>query len=371
MTLDFNNIYFISLLLIHLVLLSVIIYNYFTEIRLEHKNYKYKNEPFLSVLIPARNEDKNISACLTSLITSAYKNFEMIVLDDASTDQTYNIVSELKIKYSKVDLITGKPLPSDWLGKNWACHQLAQKAKGELLLFLDADVQITNQALSYAVQTFLDKKVKMLSVFPTQIIKSFGEWLVVPLMDWLLLTFLPLKKIYTSKKTLLAAANGQFMLFDRQTYFELGGHQAVRHNIVEDMAFVKIFKSVGVKVITLLGNDLINCRMYNDLRSAINGYTKNFYLGFNVSSTAFIFLLLTSFLMFISPIVIVFYNYFMLLVLVIILLQIICISVLSRQNIFLKILLFIPQLFLLLFIGIKSVIAFKRKSIKWKDRIIN
>lgn len=371
MTLDLNNIYFISLLFIHLLLLSVILYNFFTETKLAKKNYQSLNEPYLSVLIPARNEDNNISICLNALINSTYKNLEIIVLDDASTDRTFKVVSEFKNKYSKIELITGKPLPSYWLGKNWACYQLAQRAKGELLLFLDADVQITDQALCYVVQTFLDKKVKMLSIFPTQIIKSFGEWLVVPLMDWMLLTFLPLKKIYTSGEPSLAAANGQFMLFEREMYFKLGGHLAVRHKIVEDMAFVKIFKSEGVKVITLLGNDLIKCRMYNDLGTAVSGYTKNFYSGFNVSSSTFIFLLLLTFLIFISPIVIVFYKNIMLLILALILMQIIFISLLSRQNMFLKILLFTPQLFLLLFIGINSVIAFKRKSVVWKDRIIN
>jgi chlorobactene glucosyltransferase len=370
MTMDFNNIYFISLLFIHLVFLLVILYNFFSSTRLTEINYPNTNEVYLSVLIPARNEDTNIRVCLNSLINSTYKNLEIIVLDDASTDQTFSVVSEFKNKYSEIDLITGKPLPSDWFGKNWACFQLAQKAKGELLLFLDADVQITNQALSYAVQTFLDKKVKMLSVFPTQIIKSFGEWLVVPLMDWLLLTFLPLKKIYTSRKSSLAAANGQFMLFEREMYFKLGGHQPVRHKIVEDMAFVKIFKSEGVKVITLLGNDLIKCRMYNNLSNAVSGYTKNFYPGFNVSSPTFIFLLIFSFLIFVSPIVIAFYESIMLIILAIILIQIIFISMLSRQNMFLKILLFTPQLFLLLFIGINSVIAFKIKSVVWKDRII-
>lgn len=371
MTMDFNNIYFVPLLFIHLVLLLVLLYNYFTAPRLTLKNNSGTTEPSLSILIPARNEDKNIGTCLNCLINSSYKNLEIIVLDDDSTDQTFKIVSELKNKYSKIDLIIGKPLPDDWLGKNWACYQLAQNAKGELLLFLDADVQITNQALSSAVQTFLDKKVKLLSVFPTQKIKSIGEWLVVPLMDWLLLTFLPLKKIYTSKEPLLAAANGQFILFDTETYYKLGGHKAVRHNIVEDMALVKIFKSEGIRVITLLGNDLIKCRMYTDLRTAISGYTKNFYPGFNFSSSTFIFLLLLIFLIFISPIVIVFYKNTMLLILALILLQVIFISLLSRQNIFLKILLFTPQLFLLLFIGIKSVIAFKRKSVVWKDRIIN
>lgn len=371
MIIDFNIVYFISLLFIHLLLLSVIVYNYFAAPRLTQKKSSSTNEPYISVLIPARNEDHNISVCLNSLTNSDYNNLEIIVLDDASTDQTSAVVSKFKSKYSNINLITGKPLPSDWLGKNWACHQLAQKAKGKLLLFLDADVQVTTHSISSAVRFFLEKQVKMLSVFPTQKIKSVGEWLVVPLMDWLLLTFLPLKKIYTSRASSLAAANGQFMLFEREVYFKLGGHQAVRHNIVEDMAFVKNFKAKGEKVITLLGNDIVKCRMYNDLRSAISGYTKNFYPGFNVPSVIFMFLLSLTFFVFISPMVMVFYNSIMLFILIMILTQIIFISVLSRQNMFLKILFFTPQLFLLLFIGINSVIAFKRKNVVWKERIIN
>lgn len=371
MMFDFNNFYFLSLLFIHLVLLSIILYNYFTAPRLVQKSYSSFNEPFISVLIPARNEEQNISTCLNHLISSTYNNLEIIVLDDASTDRTSNVVSEIKSNYSNINLIVGKPIPSGWLGKNWACYQLAQEAKGKLFLFLDADVQVSSDSISSAVQIFLEKKVKMLSVFPTQKIKSFGEWLVVPLMDWLLLTFLPLKKIYTSSASSLAAANGQFMLFECETYFKMGGHQAVRHQIVEDMALVKFLKAAGLKVITLLGNDLVKCRMYNNLSTAIDGYTKNFYPGFNLPSITFIVLLLMTFLIFISPMVIVFYDRIMLLILVIILLQIIFVSMLSKQNMFLKILFFTPQLLLLIIIGIKSVISLKRKSVVWKDRIIN
>lgn len=370
MTFEFSAIYFICLLFIHLALLSIILYNFFTAYRLTTKSALNKHEPFLSVLIPARNEENNIGHCLDCLVNSSYKNLEIKVLDDASTDQTFKIISEFQKKYPNIELITGEPLPSDWLGKNWACYQLSKVAHGDLLLFLDADVRITNQAINSSVHTFLDKKVKMLSVFPTQIIKSFGEWLVVPLMDWLLLTFLPLKKIYTSTKTSLAAANGQFLMFDRKMYFKLGGHQAVCHKIVEDMEFVRIFKSSGAKVITLLGNDLVKCRMYVSLRSAVRGFTKNFFSGFNTTIATFIMILLLLSLIFILPIFIVLFENSYILIVILIISQIVFTSLLSRQNILLRIVLFFPQMILLLFIGVKSLIAFKERTIEWKDRII-
>src|SRR5690606_20443965 len=113
-----------------------------------------------------------------------------------------------------LEYIPGEELPAGWTGKNWACYQLAARAKGKYLLFLDADVAVSPDAIQSAVFEFEGKNVQMLSVFPTQKIKSPGEWLIVPLMDWLILTFLPLLRVYKSARPSISAANGQFILFD-------------------------------------------------------------------------------------------------------------------------------------------------------------
>jgi len=368
MSSEFMDIYYSLITIIHLILSMIIAYNFYTAPKIKNNGALSTDLPFLSVLIPARNEEKIISACLSNLIQSSYPNLEIKVLDDHSKDRTGEIVRKYERKYNNIKLVEGRPLPNGWLGKNWACHQLANKASGELLLFLDSDVLLHNLSLNLIVDIFNQKKVKMLSVFPTQILGSFGEWIVVPLMDWLLLTFLPLKKIYSSKNRLYAAANGQFIMFDRKTYFELGGHEAVKNKIVEDMELVRMMKSLGIRIITLLGNNFIKCRMYSDFRSAFNGFTKNFFAGFNVSTLVFISILGLIEISFFSPILFTFLEPKMILPVSLIIFEIIILAMLSRHNILLRLVFFPIQILMLAVIGINSLIAYQNGSITWKDR---
>ena len=183
------------LLIILIISLSVFtlisVYNLFTAPVMKSRTNAAENGALVSVLVPARNEEKNILKCLNGILNQDYKNIEVIVLDDNSTDNTHEIVKSINSQIIK--LIKGKELPADWLGKNWACHQLAQNANGSYLLFMDADVEIMPSVVSSAVLEIQESNASLISIFPTQKIKSFGEHLIVPLMNWLLLTFLPLK----------------------------------------------------------------------------------------------------------------------------------------------------------------------------------
>ena len=231
----------IFLLIFISVLIStiVVVYNYFTAPILKDNSEKLDQADLVSVLIPARNEENNIANCLNNILQQDYENFEIFVLDDQSTDRTKEIVKSFSQKHSCVFYVDGEPLPPNWTGKNWACHQLSKKAKGKYLLFVDADVELAKNALSSALKILFAKQVKMLSVFPTQKIKTLGEWLIVPLMNWLLLSFLPLKQVYASANISLIAANGQFMLWERETYFDIGGHKQVANAVVEDMELAR------------------------------------------------------------------------------------------------------------------------------------
>jgi chlorobactene glucosyltransferase len=210
----------------------------------------------------------------------------------------------------------------------------------------------------------------MLSIFPTQIIKSWGEWLIVPLMDWLLLTFLPLNSVYKASHASLAAANGQFILFDKESYFSFGGHEKIKSKVVEDMEFARGFKQNGFKVITFLGNNLVNCRMYRNLNEALNGFSKNFYPGFNISGTAFSSLILLLFTLFIFPFILIYFNFLFTIIAGLIITERIFTSSLSKQNQLKNIILFLPQIFMLIIIGIKSLVDNKRKKVIWKGRNI-
>ena len=359
-------------LIILIVFLSIFccisIYNFFTAPVLKKSNEKINNDKLVSILIPARNEENNIAACIISILEQTYSNKEIIVLDDCSNDKTFQIASAFSKKNVKV--IKGESLPEDWLGKNWACHQLANKANGDYLLFIDADVSLKTEAISESVIEMEKSYVELISIFPSQIIKSFGEFLVVPLMNWLLLNFLPLKQVFTSNNVSFVAANGQFMLWRRKTYFELGGHEKVKNKIVEDMELARNVKGSGLKMETMLGGKLVFCKMYNSFFEAYNGFTKNFYPGFSLHPVTFVFFILFIFTIFFVPIILIDQSVLAIIPFVLVIISRIFIAVRSKLNLVLSILLHPIQMIIFLWIGITSIVKFKTNSLTWKERSI-
>lgn len=354
-------------LLISLSIFSLIsIYNLFTAPVLKRQSHHSSEQKLVSVLIPARNEEKKIEKCIKVSLSQDYANKEIIVLDDNSTDNTYTMASSFST--SNVKILKGKTLPPDWLGKNWACHQLADQANGEYLLFLDADVEVTPEVISSAVFELEKSNVTLLSIFPTQIIKSFGEHLIVPLMNWLLLTFLPLRFVYSTSSKAFVAANGQFMLWRKDDYFKIGGHEKVKNNVVEDMELARLAKHNKLKVKTMLGGKLVFCRMYESFNQAYNGFTKNFFAGFLLPP--FLFLVIISFLLiaFVLPFLFLMQPVYSFILIALILITRISVSIVSNQNLFINILLHPVQMLFMFWIGIISLIKFKTKKLVWKQR---
>lgn len=359
----------IVILLISLSVFTLIsVYNFFTAPVIKSGSNKIKNQDLVSVLVPARNEEKNILKCLQGILKQDYKNIEVIVLDDNSTDNTANLVSS--VQSDKIKLIKGKELQNGWLGKNWACYQLAQNAVGNYLLFIDADVEVKSEVISSAVAEMNESNASLISIFPTQIIKSIGEHLIVPLMNWLLLTFLPLKFVYSLNNKAFVAANGQFMLWKRDDYFRIGNHEIVKDKVVEDMELARVIKNKNLKVKTLLGGNLVYCKMYNSFKEAYTGFQKNFYPGFSVSPVFFILIISFLFLVFVGPIFIIRDNLISTLPLMLVIVSRTSVSISSKQNLLFHLLLHPFQMFLMLWIGIVSVVKFKTNSIIWKERKI-
>jgi chlorobactene glucosyltransferase len=327
-----------------------------------------KTEPLVSILIPARNEEKNISTCLESVLKQNYINIEILVLNDNSTDSTQSIVSIIAENNKKVKLINGKPLPENILGKNFACAQLAENAKGAFLLFIDADVSIHSAVIASSINYFNKYKLDVLSVFPTQKISSFGEWLIVPSMNWLLLAFLPLNQVYKSGNISLTAANGQFMMWRKEAYTKTGGHTVASAELVEDMFLAKQAKRKGFNLMTLLGGDFISCRMYTNINSAIEGFSKNFYPGFKISPVSFTLLIFLLFSLNTIPFLLLIVEQIFYYTAAVILLIRIIVSILSKQNIFLNLLLHPIQMIMMLFTGINSMVSFHKRKINWKGR---
>jgi len=239
--------------------------------------------PFVSILVPARNEARNIEACVESLLAQDYPNFELLVLDDNSEDGTGELLSALSQKSDKLKILSGSALRENWLGKCWACHQLSEEARGELLLFTDADTWHAPESLRRAVAAFQESQADMLTLIPDQTLGSFWERIIVPLVHFSVLCYLPVKFVWENRNTAFAFANGQFMLFSREMYNQIGGHESVRQALVEDVWLCKTVKSAGGRPLVFSGVETVRCRMYQNLEEIIQGFSKNLFAGLGYS----------------------------------------------------------------------------------------
>lgn len=259
------------------------------------KTSPHHDDHLVSVLIPVRNEERNIPVLLNDLIRQEYKNIEILVFDDESQDHTASIIKELAKLDSRIRLITSSGLPEGWLGKMHACNELSRHAKGTYLLFADADVRILKNALQKAIGYMHKHSLGLLSVFPRQDIKTWGEWLTVPIMNYILLSLLPLVFVRTSGFVSHSAANGQFMLFDASVYRKYLPHEKMRMNPVEDIAISRWFKRNQIPVACHVGDDTIRCRMYKGFGDAVHGFSKNIIAFFgNSFLLAFLFWFVTT-----------------------------------------------------------------------------
>ena len=231
--------------------------------------------PRVSVLIPARNEAANIATIVTQLLAQSTANLELLVLDDNSYDNTAALARAAAGVDSRLRLLHGEALPTGWLGKNWACHQLAQHAQSEWLLFTDADVRWQPHTLTAILAHAQQTEADLLSVWPTQITSTWGEQLIVPLMPFVLHAYLPITLAHDPTKPSAAAANGQCLLFRRTAYEQIGGHATLRTRVLDDVALAHRVKQAGLRLRLVNGNSLLSCRMYTGFVAATNGYTKN------------------------------------------------------------------------------------------------
>ncbi|MBN2213097.1 MAG: glycosyltransferase family 2 protein [Bacteroidales bacterium] len=323
----------------------------------------------VSVLIPVRNEEHNIHLILNDLIHQDFENIEILVFDDESEDNSAAVISEFTGRDSRIRLISSKGLPAGWLGKMHACHVLSRKAKGEYLLFLDADVRISKNAILKAINCMQKHSLGLLSVFPRQIMKTTGEWLTVPTMNYILLSLLPLILVIFSKHSSLSAANGQFMLFQASLYNTFLPHEKMKANLVEDIAIARLFKKNNIRVACLVGDDTIRCRMYTGFFDAVHGFSKNIIAFFgNSFFTAVLFWLITTagfaaILCFLPFVVFVIYLTCYVLTRVII-------SQISRQNTLMNIIFIIPHQIAIGIFIIRAAINTLSKRYLWKGRYL-
>lgn len=264
----------------------------------------------VSICIPARNEADNIEKCVTSALKQDYENFEVLVIDDNSTDGTTEILEKLSSIITNLVHIKGKPKPDDWLGKPWACHQLSEHATGDYLIFIDADVWLKEDVLKKALSEL--SQFDAITVWPEQVVKTFWEKQAIPLIYFALLTLLPSKYVERAPRWIpkaikprvapaFSAACGQFIAFTKIAYEAINGHNSVKQEVVEDVELAKQIKKSGFQLKMLRGSDTVFCRMYNSGHELWNGLRKNFFIGFNRNLLFFLLMALLHIVVFIAP----------------------------------------------------------------------
>jgi glycosyltransferase involved in cell wall biosynthesis len=248
--------------------------------------------PKVSVLVPARNEAAAIAPCARAILASQDVDLELIVLDDASTDGTDAIVEQLAAIDPRVRLVRGRPLPPGWCGKQHACAQLAEAATHETWRFLDTDVLLAPDAVRRCV-AFLDaSRAALVSGFPRQVTGSFLEWLLLPLIHFVLLGFLPIARSRMDNSPGLAAGCGQLFITRRGDYLRTGGHTVIRASLHDGIKLPRAFRRVGLHTDLFDATDIASCRMYTRSVDVWRGLSKNATEGIGSPATILPFTIL-------------------------------------------------------------------------------
>jgi chlorobactene glucosyltransferase len=245
----------------------------------------------VSVLIPARDEARNIEAAVRSVLAQDDELLELLVYSDASSDGTDELVSRLAEEDSRVRLLRGRELPEGWVGKPHACQRLFEAARGDVLLFMDADVRLEPHGLS-GLLACLAGTGGVVTAVPRQLAGSFLERLLLPLLHLTYTAWLPLRRAERWSHPACVAANGQLLLLERTTLRRLGGFAAVRSELVDDVQFCRHAKRRGFRVCFVDAHELARCRMYRGARELWAGFSKNLFEGLGSEAALALALLL-------------------------------------------------------------------------------
>lgn len=238
----------------------------------------------VSVCIPARNEEANIEACVRGVLASTHRNVEVLIYDDQSTDRTSAIVAKLASEDARVRVVPTKTLPDGWNGKQHACWRMANDAAGTWLLFTDADVRFAPGAVRSAMLAAhakhpTGKDIGLVSTFPRQETGSLAESLAVPMIFFILFSYLPFVRMRGTLDASASAGCGQFLLARKDAYFASGGHEAFKNSMHDGVKMPRCVRRAGFATDLFDGTDVVSCRMYRDLSSTWRGFAKNAYEG--------------------------------------------------------------------------------------------
>ena len=264
--------------------------------------------PYLSVCIPARNEERDIKNCLESLLNQDYPAFEVIVVDDNSSDSTASIICSMKSQYSNLVFISGKSLAPGWLSKPYALYQASQVSRGDYLLFTDADLVYQRYALKTAMNKVIDEKLDLLTLMPASIFGSFWERAIQPVIFGFIAALTNFRKV-NSPASQSAMGFGAFLLFKKESYLKIGGHISVQNEILEDVMIAKISKRNGLNMLVADGKLLFSIRMYHSIKEIWVGWRKNIFLAMKGSIIRTIFYVVMILCFVVTPYIIVIVNF--------------------------------------------------------------
>jgi chlorobactene glucosyltransferase len=260
-----------------------------------------ESAPLISVMVPARDEEANIESCLRSLQAQDYPNFEILVIDDHSSDDTAAIVSRLAAQDSRIRFFQSEPLPEGWAGKPFACYQLAKQARGSWFLFVDADTIHAPHMLRSVLPLAVEARVGMLSGFPRQLANSLPQKIAIPVLYFVIMSWLPLWWLHRSGQPRPSLAIGQFLLFPREAYWKIGGHKAVKSRIIEDVWLGVEINRSGNRHIAVDLSPVFACNMYRDVGAMWDGFIRWLYSVASLSRIFLALLIVAGYFFFLAP----------------------------------------------------------------------
>ncbi len=251
--------------------------------------------PVLTICIPARNEERNVEAVVRGALANADVPLEVLVYDDQSTDRTPAILAALRGEDARVRAVGTEPLPACWNGKQWGCERMGQAARGQWLLFTDADVRFTPDCFARALAEAARLDAALLSTVPREETGTLLERLVVPMIHWMLFSWLPMPRMRTTNDPATSAGCGQFLLVRRDAWLAAGGHAAFRDSMHDGIKLPRNVRRAGFHTDLYDGSDTVSCRMYRSAGETWRGFTKNAYEGLGSPVVLVVFTMLEAF----------------------------------------------------------------------------
>jgi len=362
-------IYVAAISLTNLVALSNLIFPANIErVRSKKSISKLGKWPLVSVIVPMRNEESNVGNILHDLFNQTYKNMEVIAVDDDSDDTTPEILALYKNHRNFTSIRISK-IAKNVNGKSNAISGGVQLAKGELLLFVDADLRILPETVENAVVALTDDRVDVLGCFPKIVSGSFGETLITPLMMWSNAGHLPYALVNRSMFLFPSFATSQFLMCSKNTYIKSGGHSNIKDKIEDGIGTIDLLKKAGAKYKIYISNNEIRCRMYSNYKAAEIGFSRSLLASYP-NIFAFSCLIMFFELLYFLPFGLVLWDIKYLFIIIGIYLHRIVTSIIYKDKLLLNVLLHPLQMAVLGWVSLLSIYKTKTNNLRWKDRKI-